>query len=70
MVDHQDYPPVVLGRLDDKRGWHWLGTDKPDGWLDWVLTLSLVAVACTPFLLIYCPLCWVLRRVLKVGERC
>ena len=66
MKDHQDYPPVALGRLDDKRGWHWLDTE-PGGWLDWILTLSVITVACTPYLLIYCPLCWALRRIVKVG---
>ncbi len=64
-----DYPPVALGRLDDKSRWHWLddldGVFKPDGWLDWTLTVLLCAVACIPFLLIYCPLCRALRALTR-----
>ena len=67
-----DYPPVALGRLDDESRWHWLdetdGAFKPDGVLDMVLTMTLCAVACIPFLLFYCPLCWTLRAIMrKVG---
>ncbi len=64
MTDRQDYPPVALGRLDDKSQWHWLD-GKPDGWLDWTFTLLLAAVACIPFLLFYCPLCWALRAITR-----
>ena len=70
MTNHNDYPPVALGRLDDRTRWHWIGTDKPDGWFDWTLTAAVVALACVPFLLLYCPLCWVLRRIVKVGDSC
>ena len=69
MTDHQDYPPVALGRLDDKSRWHWLdesdGVFKPDGALDMALTFALCAVACVPFLLIYCSLCWALRGLTR-----
>ncbi len=72
MADHQDYPPVALGQLDDKSRWHWLdesdGAFKPDGALDMALTFALCAVACIPFLLVYVPITWALRTILrKVG---
>ena len=67
MTDHNDYPPVALGRLDDRSRWHWINY-KPDGWLDWTLTAAVVALACVPFLLLYCPLWWALRRIVKVGD--
>ena len=63
------YPPVALGRLDDTSKHVWLdesnGAFKPDGVLDLVLTMALCAVACIPFLLIYCPLCWALRAITR-----
>ncbi len=65
MADHNDYPPVALGRLNDRSRWHWLGTDKPDGWLDWTITALIAAVACVPMLLVYCPLCWVVRAITR-----
>ncbi len=64
MADRQDYPPVALGRLDDKSRWHWLD-DKPDGWLDWTLTVALVAVCCVPMLLVVCPACWAIRTIAR-----
>ena len=67
MADRQDYPPVALGRLDDESRWHWLD-GKPSGCFDWALTLLLAAVACIPFLLVYVPITWALRTILrKVG---
>ena len=69
MVTNPNHPPVALGRLDDRSRWHWLdesdGPFKPDGALDIVLTILLCGVACVPFLLIYCPLCWVLRALTR-----
>ncbi len=69
MADRQDYPPVALGRLDDKSRWHWLddsdGPWRADGPLDLLLTFALCAVACIPFLLFYCPLCWCLRAITR-----
>ena len=65
MADHQDHPPVAIGRLDDRSRWHWLGTDKPDGWFDWTITALLVTVACVPMLLVYCPICWVVRAITR-----
>ena len=69
MADRQDYPPVALGRLDDKSRWHWLdesdGAFKPEGVLDMALTFALCAVACIPFLLFYVPLCWALRAITR-----
>ena len=67
-----DYPPVALGRLDDKSRWRWLDESddvfKPDGVLDTLLTFALCAVACIPFLLVYVPITWALRTILrKVG---
>ncbi len=72
MADHQDYPPVALGRLDDRSGWRWLDESddvfKPDGVLDTLLTMVLCAVAFVPFLLVYVPITWALRTILrKVG---
>ena len=64
MADHQDYPPVALGRLEDRSGWRWLDP-RPDGWLDWTLTALLVAVACVPMLLVYCPVCWAIRAITR-----
>ena len=64
MADRQDYPPVALGRLDDRSRWHWLDGEC-DGVLDWILTVLLCIVACVPFLLIYCPLCWALRAITR-----
>ena len=69
MADRQDYPPVALGRLDDRSGWRWLDESddvfKPEGVLDTLLTFALCAVACIPFLLLYCPLCWALRAITR-----
>ncbi len=65
MADHQDYPPVALGRLDDRSRWHWLGADRPDGWLDWTFTAFIVAIACVPMLLVYCPICWAIRAITR-----
>ncbi len=68
MTDHQDYPPVVLGRLDDRSGWRWL-SPRPVGAVDWVLTVFVVVLGIVPMLLLL-PTCWVIRRILKVGEAC
>ena len=69
MADRKDYPPVALGRLEDRSRWHWLDDSdtalKLDGVLDTVLTTLLCAVACVPFLLFYCPLCWALRALAR-----
>ncbi len=70
MTDHRDYPPVALGRLDDRTGWRWLDP-KPDGWFDWTLTALMVTVACVPMLLVYCPICWAIRAITrKAGASC
>ena len=65
MTDHQEYPPVALGRLEDRSRWHWLGADKPDGWLDWTITVALVTVSAVPFLLVICPVCWAIRTITR-----
>lgn len=59
-MNNPDYPPVALGRLDDESGWYWLNP-RPVGALDWVLTLTLVALGIVPVLLIMGG-CWVIRR--------
>ena len=61
-----DYPPVALGRLDDRSGWRWL-SPRPVGVADWLLTLCIVVLA-VPVLLIFGPITLALRAVLKVGE--
>ena len=66
MTDHQDYPPVALGQLDDKRGWRWL-SPRPVGAFDWLLTVIVVALGIVPVLVLM-PLCWALRTITrKVG---
>ncbi len=65
MTDN-DYPPVALGRLDDRSRWHWL--DKSNGWLDWMLTACVVVLA-VPVLLVFGPIVLALRAMLKVGAR-
>ena len=66
MADRQDYPPVALGRLDDRSGWCWLNY-KPVGAFDWLLTVIVVAVGIVPVLVLL-PVCWVLRAITrKVG---
>ena len=69
MADRQDYPPIALGRLDDRSGWRWLDESddvfNPEGVLDTLLTMALCAVACIPFLVLYCPLCWALRAITR-----
>ena len=37
----------------------------PDGFIDTLLCFALAAVACVPFLLLYCPVCWVLRTAIR-----
>lgn len=61
------YPPVALGRLDDRSRWHWLGADESAAadWLDWTITVALVAVCCVPMLLVFCPICWAVRAIIR-----
>ena len=65
LVTDNDYPPVALGRLDDRSGWHWLNP-RPVGVTDWTLTLGLVVLA-VPVLLTFGMFTLALRAVLKVG---
>ena len=67
-MDDTDYPPVVLGRLDDRSGWRWL-SPRPVGSVDWVLTSCVVVLGIVPVLVLM-PVCWVLRRIVKAGEAC
>lgn len=62
-MNNPDYPPVALGRLDDRRGWRWLNP-RPEGVLDWVLTVFLVAMGIVPVLVLM-PVCWIIRRITK-----
>ncbi len=55
------YPPVALGRLDDRRGWRWLNY-RPEGALDWVLTVTVVALGIVPVLAVMGG-CWCVRRL-------
>lgn len=59
-MNDTDYPPVALGRLDDESGWRWL-SPRPQGVLDWVLTLTIVALGVVPVLAVM-GLCWCIRR--------
>ncbi len=63
MKDHQDYPPVALGRLDDESGWRWL-SPRPVGVLDWCLTACVVVLGIVPVLVLM-PVCWVLRAITR-----
>ena len=59
MADRQDYPPVALGRLDDRSGWRWIDP-KPIGVLDWTLTVVMVVLA-IPVVLTFGSLVWIIR---------
>ena len=59
MADRQDYPPVVLGRLDDRSGWRWIDP-KPIGVLDWTLTALMVVLA-IPVFLTFGSFVWIIR---------
>ncbi len=59
MADHQDYPPVALGRLDDRSGWHWL-SPRPVGVADWTLCACMVVLA-LPVLAVFGPAVWIIR---------
>lgn len=56
-------PPVALGRLDDRTGWHWL-SPRPVGFVDWTLTLGLCVLA-VPVLLTFGPIVLALRAFAK-----
>jgi len=66
MADHQDYPPVALGRLDDESRWHWL--DESDGWLDWTLTACVVVLA-IPVVVAFGPVVWIIRTYDRVAGK-
>ena len=66
MTDN-DYPPVALGRLDDRSGWRWL-SPRPVGAVDWTLTLC-VCVLAIPVLLTFGTFTLALRAILKVGDK-
>ena len=67
-MNDTDYPPVALGRLDDRTGWRWLNY-RPQGVLDWTLTATVLVLGIVPVLVLL-PVCWVLRRIVKAGEPC
>ena len=66
MADRQDYPPVALGRLDDRSGWHWL--DDSDSWLDWTLTACVVVLA-IPVVVVFGPVVWIIRTYDRVAGK-
>ncbi len=53
------YPPVVLGRLDDRSGWRWIDP-KPIGVVDWTLTALMVVLA-IPVVVMFGPVVWIIR---------
>ena len=65
MTDN-DYPPVALGRLDDRSGWHWL--DDSDSWLDWTLTACVVVLA-IPVVVVFGPVVWIIRACDRVAGK-
>ena len=69
MADRQDYPPIALGRLDDRSGWRWIDP-KPIGVLDWTLTAAMVVLA-IPVFLTFGSLVWIIRLFdRKAGASC
>ena len=64
MADRQDYPPVALGRLDDRPGWRWL-SPRPVGVADWTLTLCMLVLA-IPVVIVFGPLVWIIRACDRV----
>ena len=56
-----DYPPVALGRLDDRSRWRWLNP-RPAGVLDWTLTLCLCVLA-VPVLIVFGPIVLLARII-------
>ena len=59
MADCQDYPPVVLGRLEDRSGWRWIDP-KPIGVLDWTLCVAMFVLA-IPVVVVFGPVVWIIR---------
>ncbi len=54
-----DYPPVALGRLDDRSGWHWL-SPRPVGIADWTLCACMIVLA-IPVVVVFGPVVWIIR---------
>ena len=56
-----DYPPIALGRLDDKSRWVWL-SPRPVGVVDWCFMVVLCVLA-VPVFIVFGPITLALRAL-------
>ena len=62
-----DYPPVALGRLDDRSRWHWL-SPRPVGTVDWTLTLCVIVLA-IPVVVVFGSIVLIVRAFDRVAGK-